>query len=43
MVNVIMKISSLKKGSNFPINIKNIKLDKKLLVAIIFLVLSILG
>ncbi|MCX9706745.1 pilus assembly protein, partial [Vibrio cholerae] len=43
MVNVIMKISSLKKGSNFSINIKNIKLDKKLLVAIIFLVLSILG
>ncbi|ELK9018692.1 pilus assembly protein, partial [Vibrio cholerae] len=31
MVNVIMKISSLKKGSNFSINIKNIKLDKKLL------------
>ncbi len=38
-----MKISSLKKGSNFSINIKNIKLDKKLLVAIVFLVLSILG
>ncbi|NOE66839.1 pilus assembly protein, partial [Vibrio cholerae] len=43
MVNVIMKISSLKKGRNFSINIENIKLDKKLLVAIMFLVLSILG
>lgn len=38
-----MKISSLKKGSNFSINIKNIKFDKKLLVVIIFLVLLILG